>query len=62
MFGTEIVCSSAHLEARAFTLLFLLCDVRFGYNQGEATKESDVLIEQLLGVWMCAWVRVWCRD
>mmetsp|Transcript_45544 Transcript_45544/g.91943 ORF Transcript_45544/g.91943 Transcript_45544/m.91943 type:complete len:208 (-) Transcript_45544:222-845(-) len=29
--------------------------VEFGYNQGVAVKESDVLIEQLLGVWMCAW-------
>jgi hypothetical protein len=31
---------------------------RFGYNQGDATKVSDVLIEQLLGVWMCAWVHL----
>jgi len=27
----------------------------FGYNQGKASQDSDVLIEQLLGVWMCAW-------
>lgn len=27
----------------------------FGYNQGAASAASDVLIEQLLGIWMCAW-------
>jgi len=27
----------------------------FGYNQGKATSLSDVLIEQLLGVWISSW-------